>query len=441
MALPFRLKDFPQWADNFTSEANASSPLRAPAAMKKNVFPLVVIALVVAVLSTGIFYGLIVSRMDGSAKSTPLRRPVAATSLEKGHVLKANDLRWAEAKNEAKNAEPGPMTLEDAEGRALLEKVDGGQVLTDKLLSPGSARSLASAIPDGQRAVTVHVSDSSSVLEILRAGDHIDVHSLSAKTRPRDGYSEADWEVRTILQNATVFQVGAPERGAGGRGVLTLLVAPEEAPRLSQSDAATRLRVVLRNRKDSSLLPVSPVNLSRSEIPPTPKAIVRSQFTPNPTPNALPSSPAKPLEPGIHFEIHLVEASPEELRQWSQSPSSIPAGTPAVWASSRLQTAQGGEVTWRGQDPAASLRVRLETRTAPDGGIEWRARTETSLGPGHDALRRSELPWNSGRQGSAIAGLLPASQAAAWREKFAPHRRLPDSTGSSELAVLISPAP
>ena len=69
--------------------------------MKKNVIPLVVIALVVAVLSTGIFYGLIVSRMDGSAPAAATLRFIAAVELEKGRVLKPGDFQLGPA------ADPG----------------------------------------------------------------------------------------------------------------------------------------------------------------------------------------------------------------------------------------------------------------------------------------------------------------------------------------------
>ena len=118
--------------------------------MKKNVVPLVVIALVVAVLSTGIFYGLIVSRMDGSSTNATSLRFVSVNGLEKGQVLKAADFQLVASANPGM---PVPARVEDLIGRRALEKVEPGKVLTESLLSPLSERGLASGIPAGMRAV------------------------------------------------------------------------------------------------------------------------------------------------------------------------------------------------------------------------------------------------------------------------------------------------
>ena len=62
--------------------------------MKKNLVPLLGIAFVVAIVSTGIFYGLFVGRL----KSATLPGPsivVAARSLDRGYSLQAADVKLA----------------------------------------------------------------------------------------------------------------------------------------------------------------------------------------------------------------------------------------------------------------------------------------------------------------------------------------------------------
>jgi len=88
--------------------------------MKKNVIPLVIIAMVVAVLSTGVFYGLVVSRMDASAPAPPPPLPTRQQPKE---------------------------------------------------------------IPVGMRAITVHIADSSGVIKLLEPGDRVDVHSVVHQQR------------------------------------------------------------------------------------------------------------------------------------------------------------------------------------------------------------------------------------------------------------------
>ncbi|MCX6612899.1 MAG: Flp pilus assembly protein CpaB, partial [Acidobacteria bacterium] len=195
--------------------------------MKKNVVPLVVIALVVAVLSTGIFYGLIVSRMDGSSSSAASLRFVSAHGLEKGRVLKAGDFQLVAS---ADPGEPVPARAEDLIGRRMADKVEAGKVLTESLLSPLSERGLTSGIPEGMRAVTLHISDSSSVLQLVVPGDRVDIQALI--NRQKNG--ETDVELKTLLQNATVYNVaGDANPQMQGRMVLTVLSSPQDAERLS----------------------------------------------------------------------------------------------------------------------------------------------------------------------------------------------------------------
>src|SRR5258707_4337840 len=65
--------------------------------MKKNVVPLLAIAFVVAAISPGVFYGLFAGRLGASSPDLPQHSlVVAAHDLERGTVLKLEDLRVAE---------------------------------------------------------------------------------------------------------------------------------------------------------------------------------------------------------------------------------------------------------------------------------------------------------------------------------------------------------
>jgi Flp pilus assembly protein CpaB len=412
--------------------------------MKKNVVPLVVIALVVAVLSTGIFYGLIVGRMEGSSSSVAKLRFVSVGNLEKGQVLKAENFQLVSG------ADPGvavPARAEDLVGRRLLEKVEAGTVLTESVLSPLSELGLRSGVPEGMRAVTLHISDSSSVIQLIHPGDRVDVQALIS--RQRNG--EMDVELRTLLQNATVYNVfGENNPQLQGRMVMTILSSPQDAERLSVADAGARLRVVLRNRKDQEIVPLrstSLLNLGEAEKP-----IVRSSFLPGPS---LPK-PAKAAVDvqAVELEVSLVEVSKAQMAELvpgvgadTLSISSLPAhanlmakledmGAP-VLARSRLATGKSGEFSWKTSDQA-SMGVKIEQHENPlDGSKRLRIQPETIKPDTPGAIvRRLESSISVSRnQGAVVGGLVAADQVNFLRENLSPGA----SPGGGEVLMIISP--
>src|SRR4030088_1560180 len=63
--------------------------------MKRNLVPLLAIAFVVAIISTGIFYGLFVGRLKNGVSSTGKSIVVAARNLERRAVVQAADVKLA----------------------------------------------------------------------------------------------------------------------------------------------------------------------------------------------------------------------------------------------------------------------------------------------------------------------------------------------------------
>jgi Flp pilus assembly protein CpaB len=398
--------------------------------LKKNVVPLVIIALVVAIAATGIFYGLIVSRMDAKS-SAPALRPVAVSAMEKGKTIEASDFRMAEVKS----AEAGPINAEDLVGRTLVDRVESGAVLTDRVLGKLRRRNLKDGIPTGMRAVTMHVSDSSSVMELVEAGDRVDVQSVSS--RPSYG-GPTDFAAKTILENVTVYALGATLGGPGGpRSVLTVLVSPQEAERLAQADAGSRLRIALRNRQDQAI--------TSAKLPaasPIPQPLVTSNFrakapASESASTAMSSTAMSSTAISRDFDVHLVEVESSELASpdadWTKKLNEWKANRKgSLWASSKLDALRGGEVTWRGNNPEAAVRVRLESlNNAADGSIDLHI-----LG---EAQKRSDKRVHlSPSESALVAGLVPRDQFAAWREKFFPGRTA--QSANTELIVVVTPA-
>jgi pilus assembly protein CpaB len=156
---------------------------------KNNVVKLLVIAFVVAIISTGIFYGLFVSKMSSSTGSGKVL-VAAAKTLKPGTVVKAEDVKTIPWPSE--QLPPGTFgSIEQVAGSTVFDTIAENElVLESKMASTQSGG--AAGVPAGMRAVSVHVTDSTGVMALLRAGQKVDVQVVLAK---KDG----PVLVRTVL--------------------------------------------------------------------------------------------------------------------------------------------------------------------------------------------------------------------------------------------------
>lgn len=212
---------------------------------KKNLVTLLGIALVVAIVSTGIFYGLFVNKLSsstGSGKSLV----VAARNLKAGTTLTPEDVKtipWP-----AEELPKGTFgAVADVTGKMLFDGLNEDEPVLDARLATAD-RAGSAGIPTGMRAVSVHVSDSSGVMSLLRAGHRVDVQVVR---KINNGNST---EVRTALENLQVLSV-TPQAELTSQGfnlpLVTLLANPAEADILAAADAGARVRLSLRNPIDT----------------------------------------------------------------------------------------------------------------------------------------------------------------------------------------------
>src|SRR6266567_6590462 len=125
--------------------------------MKKNVVPLLAIAFVVAAISTGVFYGLFAGRLGASSPDLPQHSlVVAAHDLERGTVLKRDDLKVSEIrlKTPLKGSFDSPDKLI---GATLLDPLQENEPVTTSRLANRESSSGRNGVPSGMRAVSVHV--------------------------------------------------------------------------------------------------------------------------------------------------------------------------------------------------------------------------------------------------------------------------------------------
>jgi pilus assembly protein CpaB len=215
--------------------------------MRKNLLPLLGIALAVAILATVVFYELFLSKFQlGSGATSGPPVVVAARDLDRGAVLKPEDVKVVSWNRSAplKGALTRP---EQVAGLSLITAVGENEPVTEaRVASRQGGGGLG--IAAGMRAVSVHVVDSSGVVAMLRPGHRVDVQVVAAPNRD----NQQDVRLQTALQRMEVLAV-SPQAENSGRSagqVITLLATPAEADMLGLADSLARIRVTLRNPMD-----------------------------------------------------------------------------------------------------------------------------------------------------------------------------------------------
>jgi len=217
--------------------------------MKRNIVPLLGIAFVVAIVSTGVFYGLFAGKLkSASSETTGQSIVVAARDLERGTVVKPEDLRESQIKGSLRGSFP---KAKDAVGVTLLEAVqENAPLLQDRVASHDPKKNGGgSNLPSGMRAISVRVSDSSGIVGLLHAGSRVDLQAVS----DRNGTTE----LRTIQQNLEVLAVSPQLEAAGANRtpvpVVTLLARAQDVDVIAVADSGARIRLSLRNPLDEGV--------------------------------------------------------------------------------------------------------------------------------------------------------------------------------------------
>ena len=215
---------------------------------QNNLVKLLGIALVVAIVATGVFYGLFVNKLSSSTGSGKMV-VVAARPIPAGSVLAEKDVQpmpWPGEKTPAGSFEASQQVA----GQTVLQPLAQGEpVLASRLASPNRTAG-GPGVTAGMRAVSVHVSDSNPVLALLGPGQKVDVQVVLAR---KSGNAEP--ELRTILENIAVLAVNPqPETNSQGFNLpsVTLLTNPAEADVLALADSGARVRLALRNPLDTA---------------------------------------------------------------------------------------------------------------------------------------------------------------------------------------------
>lgn len=216
-------------------------------------------------------------------KQASVVRPVASTQhivvasspLQLGTRLDASNVKLIDWPSGAPVA--GMLTrVEDANNRALITPVAQNEpIMEAKLASQQSGAGLSATIPEGMRALSVSVNEVVGVAGFVIPGTMVDVLVTGAIPGGPGGTV-----TRTILENVRVLAAGQKiEQDRDGKPqtvpVITLLVNPEDANKLTMAANQGKLQLALRNTIDTKLAsppPVLQATLFGGALPAPPQA-------------------------------------------------------------------------------------------------------------------------------------------------------------------------
>jgi pilus assembly protein CpaB len=259
--------------------------------MRRRLLLILVIAVLTALVGSTLAYRAIAARTAVPAPAaTTTQVAVAARDLRMGTTIQLSDLQLT-----AWPGSPNPRWVskaEDLDGRSVVANIYQGEpFLESRLAARGGAAGLAASIPDGMRAVAVHVDDIVGVSGFVLAGMRVDVLSTGALP------GQASIVTRTVLQNIQVLSAGQNADSQGKPGpvqVVNLLVTPEQAETIGLAAAQTKIQLVLRNSTDEVVAVTPGISNDRLLGGAAPKSTAR---TPKPQPVAGPRLiPEKPQE-------------------------------------------------------------------------------------------------------------------------------------------------
>jgi pilus assembly protein CpaB len=178
---------------------------------------------------------------------------VAASDMDLGAEVRREDLRaiqWpADAVPMGAFSNPDELV-----GRGLIQPVTQNEAFLPAKLAPmGAGAGLPPIIPEGYRALSVRVNDVVGVAGYVLPGTRVDiVATVNPTQRPEDV------QTKVILTNVQVLTAGTKIERDDAEGkpiavsVVTLLVDPGQAERLTLASTEGKIQLALRNPTDKT---------------------------------------------------------------------------------------------------------------------------------------------------------------------------------------------
>jgi pilus assembly protein CpaB len=200
---------------------------------------------------------------------------VASRDLQVGDKIQDADVRLVRLP--ADSIPPNVFHLmKSAIGRGVILPIGKGEfILPTKVAAENGGSGLASLIPPGMRAVSVRVNEIVAVAGFVLPGTRVDV----LLTGNPNGAAEP--QTTTVLENVAVIATGQRlEHNSAGdpqsAPVITLLVSPDDAQKLTLASSQGQIQLSLRNPLDTKQQGIDAVrsgSLYKGGAPPPPTPV------------------------------------------------------------------------------------------------------------------------------------------------------------------------
>jgi pilus assembly protein CpaB len=210
-------------------------------------------------LILGAVAAFIAARSMSVAQSSGAKVVVVAQPIEAGKAITADQIKAIEWPGSALPQDAATRTADVAGRIARVSMIPGEPVLPGKLAPTSATGGLSSIIPEGKRAITVHVNEVIAVAGFALPGSYVDV-LVSGKDADNQSFS------RTVLSRIKVLAVAQETTADHDKpkvvNAVTLELTPRDSEKLDLARNIGVLSLVLRNELDTSEESSSGVRLS-----------------------------------------------------------------------------------------------------------------------------------------------------------------------------------
>jgi pilus assembly protein CpaB len=209
------------------------------------------LALAVGLLASFTVFNQLKAAKFGGGNEGSTQVLVAANDIQVGSKLADHDVRLAPFPQSSLPPNTYSRKSQVLGRGAVLPISKGEFILPSKLAAEDAGAGLPSMIPPGMRAVSVRVNDVVSVAGFVQPGTRVDVLATGNQG------SSNERQTTTVLENVAVIAVGRSllDRVMTGEtqnaSVITLLVSPDDAQKLTLASQEGRIQLSLRNPLDT----------------------------------------------------------------------------------------------------------------------------------------------------------------------------------------------
>lgn len=141
-------------------------------------------------------------------------------------------------------------SVDDVIGKLLVNDVPAGQqIVPNMILGDVDSGILADALKEGERAITVSVSDETGLSQMVKHGDRLTVLSTKAESESGTVKSEVLFTgVRVIALGASVSPYAASPDGYSN---ITLALSPEQVTRLDAAEKSGMIRFIMESSTEN----------------------------------------------------------------------------------------------------------------------------------------------------------------------------------------------